>query len=326
MEQRLIELLRLALRYACHDIHFKQNKNEISMEMRVNGVMRNIKTKFDDYRLVQYLQYLANLDVSNLLTPQTGEFNMEIDGQMLKLRYATINTANSSSGVLRILSQEIKQIPDDIKPIALHIQKWAELNAPKLILVTGPTGSGKTTFCYNIMKSIKNCKKYSVQDPVEIYCDDMIQIAVNDETGMTYENCIKQILRHDPDVIYIDEIRSSECARMATIAANTGHTVIAIMHAPDCSKAIQRMIEYGVDEKQLKDTLLYVVNARLMIDKKGKKTQLFETANEDEIRYYIDNHQMPIEHISISSVVKTFEKYHKYKRIEYNGIHNTARK
>ena len=102
MEERLIALLRLALKYNASDIHFMMRYQEVSIEMRIDGLCRKVKTKFEDYKLIRYLQYKANLDVGNILEPQTGQFEIEVDGNLLSLRFAVINRINYCNGVLRI--------------------------------------------------------------------------------------------------------------------------------------------------------------------------------------------------------------------------------
>ena len=139
MEERLVALLRLALKYNATDIHFSVVGNETSIDMRIDGEPRNVKTHFDDYKLTKYLKYMANLDVSNNNSPQTGTFDMEIDGKNIPLRFAVIEAGNNINAVLRIL--------DDRTPTLSQNQQLNDLmqNNCGLILLSGPTGSGKTT-------------------------------------------------------------------------------------------------------------------------------------------------------------------------------------
>ena len=114
MEERLIALLKLALKYGATDIHFTVRYQEVQIEMRIDGLCRKVKGRFEDYKLIRYLQYLANLDVGNIMTPQTGQFEMEVDGSLLSLRFAVINKVNYTNGVLRILNSRIRVNADSL--------------------------------------------------------------------------------------------------------------------------------------------------------------------------------------------------------------------
>lgn len=227
MEERLLNLLRLALKYNATDIHFYMSYQDVKIEMRINGDLRKVKTKFGDFRLIRYLQYLANLDVGNLLTPQTGQFELEVDDTLLSLRFAVINTLNSTNGVLRILNSNIRVSANNLSHVNAQNKYFQKLLRKDcgLIIFSGPTGSGKTTTLYSLLKSVKNKKIYTIEDPIEVRNEGMVQVEVNEAAGLDYSSGIKQILRHDPDIIMIGEIRDEKAAKMAVIAANTGHPV-----------------------------------------------------------------------------------------------------
>ena len=265
METRLIELIRLCfLKYGSTDIHFSSKYQEVEIQARIDGHMRKVRSKFEDYKLIRYLMYLANLDVGNYLIPQTGQFEMEVDNQLLNMRFAVIQSSdNTVSGVLRLLNNQTGiNYEEPIKSFANDVSNYATSNKPGLFLISGPTGSGKTTLAYSILKSLKNVKAYSCEDPVEIYIDSIIQLDCNESCGLTMGNLIKQVLRHDPTIINC-EIKDEESAKNAVIAANTGHTVLASLHAGSCESAVNRIIEYGVDENHLKENLCSVINLRL---------------------------------------------------------------
>ena len=292
MEERLIALLRLALMYKATDIHFNKMFQEVRIQMRIDGKLENVKSKIEDYKLIRYLQYLANLDVGNLLTPQTGQFEMEVDGTLLSLRFAVLNNLNYTNGVLRILNSNLPVSINNLSHINSQNRYFQSLLNKDcgLIIFSGPTGSGKTTTLYSLLKSVRNRKIYSIEDPVEVYNDNFIQIQINESAGIDYASGIKQILRHDPDIIMIGEIRDEKAAKMAVVAANTGHLVLTTIHASKASSCISRMVELGVNEEHLYENLLCIANQRMMISKDTKeKIVLYEIMDRKEIEYYRQN-------------------------------------
>lgn len=292
MEERLLSLLKLALHYNATDIHFYMSYQDVKIEMRINGELKKVKSKFGDYRLIRYLQYLANLDVGNLLTPQTGQFELEVNGALLSLRFAVINTIESTNGVLRILNSNIRVSAENLSHVSAqnsYFQKLLKKDSG-LIIFSGPTGSGKTTTLYSLLKSVKNKKIYTIEDPVEVRNSQMVQVEVNEAAGLDYAAGIKQILRHDPDIIMIGEIRDEKAAKMAVVAANTGHLVLTTLHASRASSCISRMVELGVNEDHLYENLLCIANQRMMINKDTKeKVVLYEIMDYSEIQFFRQN-------------------------------------
>ena len=289
MEERLLALLRLALRYNASDIHFMVQYHEISIELRIEGLCYKVKTKNEDFKLVRYLQYLANLDVGNIMTPQTGQFEIEVDGVLLSLRFAVINKIEYCNGVLRILNSRLKLDVNNLSSIKVQNAYFRSLLAKKcgLILFSGPTGSGKTTTLYSLLKSVRKKKIYTIEDPIEVYHDNMIQLSVNQTMDFDYDEGVKQILRHDPDIIMIGEIRDEKAAKIAVVAANTGHLVLSSIHTSKASSCISRMIELGVNEEHLYENLLCLSNQRMMFNHKTRSRMvLYEVMDRREIEYF----------------------------------------
>lgn len=289
MEERLLALLRLALRYNASDIHFLVQYHEISIELRIEGLCYKVKTKSEDFKLIRYLQYLANLDVGNILTPQTGQFEMDVDGVLLSLRFAVINKNEYCNGVLRILNSRLKLDVNNLSSLKNQNAYFRSLLSKRcgLILFSGPTGSGKTTTLYSLLKSVKNKKIYTIEDPIEVYHNDFIQLNVNEKMHFDYDDGVKQILRHDPDIIMIGEIRDEKAAKIAVVAANTGHLVLSSIHTSKACSCISRMMELGVNEEHLYENLLCLSNQRMMFNNKSKRRMvLYEIMDRKEIEYY----------------------------------------
>ncbi len=292
MEERLLSLLRLALRYNATDIHFSMFYQEVKIEMRIDGKFFRVKEKFEDYRLMRYLQYLANLDIGNLTIPQTGQFEMDVDGNDMSLRFAVINSGNSTNGVLRILNSNLKVTADKLSNLEGQNRYFRSLLTKRcgLVLFSGPTGSGKTTTLYALLKACRNKKIYSIEDPIEVYNDGIIQLQINEKMGFDYKTGVEQILRHDPDIIMIGEIREEKAAQIAVVAANTGHLVLSTIHSSKASSVISRMCELGVNESHLYENLICIVNQRLMTNVRDrKKIVLYEVMDAKEIGYFRKN-------------------------------------
>jgi len=307
MEKRLLAILRLAIKYGASDIHFTSFYNNIMIEMRINGRLLEVKSEKEDIKLLRYMQYLANLDIGNCLVPQSGQFEMDVDGINISLRFSIINKNNFSNGVLRIMNNHLNLDGNNLSMIESQNNYFKKLmqNDCGLILFSGPTGSGKTTSVYSLLKTIHDKKIYTAEDPIEVYLDNMIQIQINEQIGLDYEATIAQLLRHDPDIILVGEIRDSKAAKMAVMAANTGHLVISTIHSSYAHTCINRMIDLGVNEEHLYENLLCIVNQRLVNTKDNKRQAIFEIMDQNEIEYYRNNKTNTK---TFNSVIKQIEK------------------
>lgn len=307
MEERLIKLLKLALKYRATDIHFYLSYQKMNIEMRINGKCIKIVDKPGDNKMIRYLQYMANLDVCHMSEPQTGHFEMEVDNILLSLRFSCINEIEYTNGVLRILNNNTGVNIDNLSKIDNQNRYFKSLlkNTCGLIILSGPTGSGKTTTAYSLINSVKNKKIYTIEDPVEIRYDGLIQIQVNEAIDLDYSKGIKQILRHDPDIIMIGEIRDDKAAKAAVEAANTGHLVITTIHTSKASSVISRMCELGVNKDHLYENLLCISNQRMMINNITKdKHVIYEIMDQDEIEYYRDNNRNSKEFLTINKQIE----------------------
>jgi len=295
MNERLLEILRIALAYRVSDIHFSLSENGSTLiEMRVDGKIRQLKSGEKDGRLFHYLMYRANLDVSSVFEPQTGSFEITVDGVRLSLRFAIMSAWQRTSGVLRILNSTHGITIDSLSRDEAVLRWMKRIPEMKngLIIFSGPTGSGKTTALYTILDAVKERKIFTLEDPVEVIHENYVQLQVN-EKQMGYAEGIRQLMRHDPDIIMIGEIRDSLAANMAVRSALTGHLVVTSLHSFSCIGAIGRMIELGVEKAALRSVLRGVSNQRLFRDEEGKRTGVYECLDENGIAYWFEKQCLP---------------------------------
>ena len=303
MEERLNRLLKQALDHHASDIHFVSNDGFFRIVFRVADKLIEVKTEADDQRLLSYLRYQARMDVGTLLRPQTGQFERMIEGARLSLRFAYINNNQKERAVLRILNSNTLQSLRQLSCFNSDIEEIMELFKRRsgLIVISGLTGSGKTTTLYTVLDNIDDKKIMTIEDPIEVFKDNYVQLQVNESIGFDYSEGIKQILRHDPDIIMIGEIRDESAAKAALRAANTGHLVVASIHSSSPSLTIDRLLELDIDMSNLKDILLAVITQRLY-RRKGKedtRCAIYEIVKEKELECWYQNGSFPKQHQSL---------------------------
>ncbi len=294
MKERLIQILRAANAWNVTDIHFGISQNsgrKVTIEMRVDGRIRQLKEDPDDLRLFHYLMYRADLDLSGAMEPQTGRFEETVDGRRMSLRFALVSSYYVTSGVLRILNSR-----DSLQVRALtHDEEAADwlqditAHPCGLFILSGPTSSGKTTSLYTILNAAEDKRIFTLEDPVEVVNERYVQLQVNEKRHFTYDDGIRQLMRHDPDIIMIGEVRDSTTAAMAVRSALTGHLVVTSLHSFSCVSAIHRMMDLGVQEYQLRDVLTGISCQRLFDCPQGGRTGIYEWMDRKEIGYYFDH-------------------------------------
>ena len=207
IEKRLNAILSLAVKNNASDIHFAQKYEQADISMRINNTMRRVKSKAGDDKLIRYLQYRSNVDLGSL-SPQTGQFEVLYGENILSLRFAVINTYNATNGVLRILNSNLKVEADKLSKLKSQNEYFKKLLKQDngLILFSGATGSGKTTTLYSLLKSVDGSIIYTIEDPIEVVNDKFVQLQINERIGFDYEAGIKQIMRHDPDIIMVGDL------------------------------------------------------------------------------------------------------------------------
>ncbi|UTE76318.1 competence type IV pilus ATPase ComGA [Rossellomorea sp. KS-H15a] len=254
------------------DVHLIPRTKDYLIQFRKLGVLVPFQTIDPDQadRLIAHLKFMASMDIGEKRKPQSGSFSLTVRNTPLSLRISTLPTTHlKESLVIRILPQKY-QIP--IEKMSLYPSSAKKLlallmHSHGLILFTGPTGSGKTTTLYSLVHHCSvalNRNVITLEDPVEKQHDEMVQIQVNEKAGITYSTGLKAILRHDPDIIMVGEIRDRETAEIAIRASLTGHLVISTLHTRDAKGAIYRLMELGIEWHDIEQTLLAVSAQRLL--------------------------------------------------------------
>ena len=268
----LLELiLESAIKQKATDLHIEAEKYDFSVRARIDGILKEVFVfeKVIYHPLVSKIKLLANLDISEKRKPQDGRFTMTFDNAVYDFRVSTIPTLHGESIVLRILDQ--KKILLRLSELGMseyNLKKFENLiHSPYGILfVTGPTGSGKTTTLYAGINEIKDVKKkiITIEDPVEYEIGLVEQIPINHKIGLTFALALRSVLRQDPDVIMIGEVRDIETLNAAIQASLTGHLVLATLHTNDAISSITRMIQMGAKPYMVADALIGVVSQRLV--------------------------------------------------------------
>lgn len=264
-------ILADALKSRASDIHIEPFRDRLRLRFRIDGVLQERPSPPAALsRLVaSRVKILAGLDIAERRRPQDGRARIAVAGRALDLRVATAPTAHGESITIRLLedrdttvSLESVGLSDADRDLLLH-----HLEAPYgLVLVTGPTGSGKTTTLAGALSKLNapGRKLISIEDPIEYQIEGVNQIAVNPAIGLTFAAVLRSVLRHDPDIIVVGELRDGETAEIAVNAALTGHLVLATVHTNTAAGAAPRLIDMGVDPALLRSTLRLAIAQRLV--------------------------------------------------------------
>ncbi len=253
------------------DIHLEREASGVAVRHRVDGMIRNVRTLDADtgLPLVSRIKIMAGLDIADRLRPQDGRMSVTIGAGQVDLRVSTLPAAHGEKVVLRVLDTRAGGATFD--SLGLSEDALARLRAlldirEGLVLVTGPTGSGKTTTLYAALRAIqqRGVNVVTVEDPIEYRLPGIVQVQVNTRTGLTFASALRSILRQDPDVILVGEIRDAETAAIAVQAALTGHLVLSTLHTIDAAGAIARLDDLGVDRYKVAAALKGVIAQRLL--------------------------------------------------------------
>jgi len=270
--KKLVNLVLLqAIRDSASDVHFEPFEDEFKMRYRIDGVLFEMvpPPKYVALAIASRIKVMANLDIAERRIPQDGRIELLVEGRPVDLRVSVLPTLFGESVVLRVLDRA--QVNLDLEQLGFREE---ELNVVRqlikkphgIVIVTGPTGSGKTTTLYSALRELNttDVKILTSEDPVEYDIDGMIQVQIKSDIGLTFARCLRSFLRQDPDIILVGEIRDLETAQISVQSSLTGHLVFSTLHTNDAPSSIARLLDLGLEPFLITATLEAIIAQRLV--------------------------------------------------------------
>ncbi|MFP3727422.1 GspE/PulE family protein [Priestia filamentosa] len=264
-------IFKNAVNEGASDIHIGATERKIEVRYRIDGILHKVRElpKRLQPALVSRIKTMADMDITERRVPQDGRIQINLNGKSIDMRVSSLPSVNGEKITIRLLDKG--NLLMDIKELGFQpkIEEEFEglINSPVgIILITGPTGSGKSSTLYTVINELNDESKniITIEDPVEYKLDGIVQVNVNTKSGMTFAEGLKAILRQDPDIILIGEIRDKETAGIAVKASNTGHLVFATLHTNDAVSTIVRLMDMEVEPYLVAGTVKGVINQRLV--------------------------------------------------------------
>ncbi|MGK0290600.1 MAG: type II secretory ATPase GspE/PulE/Tfp pilus assembly ATPase PilB-like protein [bacterium] len=264
-------ILEKAVQLNASDVHFDSYHNNKGVRLRVDGELETISTPFPiDQYLFTKVKLISGMDISQKRVPQDGHFeHLSKQGFKFDLRTSTVPSNYGESLVIRLLAKtttnlDIEKLEFSDECLQLILEQIQRSHG--LILVTGPTGSGKTTTLYSILKRLWSEKLniMTIEDPIEYHFEEIRQVEVNEKTGITFAKALRSFLRQDPDIILVGEIRDKETAEVAIQAAQTGHLVLSTMHSSNVFEAINRLKNLEIQNENIGSSVKMILSQRLL--------------------------------------------------------------
>lgn len=276
------QLLNQLVHERISDLHIDLSKNEEKMIYRRHKLQVKQVSGKDIIQIYDYLKYISHLDLSTSSKPQTGSFEYIIDDKVYHFRFAMIETHFRKSGVLRVLN--LSSI-DSLAAIVPKQHKLFDLLtiANGIILFTGATGSGKSTTQFHFLKALKEKQIYILEDPIEVFEESFIQIDIS-EHSLDFDTAMTQLLRHDPDVISLGEVRKNDELSTLIRAGLSGHVVTSTLHAGSMDHVISRLLDLGASDYDLSHVLKGIVYQELKVNEKGEVYAEVSVESEKEIK------------------------------------------
>lgn len=271
IEALLNKLIEQALEKKASDIHIEPQQEKVRIRQRIDGLLHEVQmlTMAIYPSLISRLKILAVMDIAEKRQPQDGHFQMKFGQREVDFRVSTLPTVNGEKAVIRILDKNTQKA--DMAEIGMNPDVLLGVNRllakpHGVILVTGPTGSGKTTTVYSMIRQLNDLETniITIEDPVEFQIENINQVQVNSKAGVLFSNTLRSVLRQDPDVIMVGEIRDQETAEIAVRASLTGHLVISTLHTNNSAGTLSRLVEMGIEPFLVSSSLLGIVSQRLV--------------------------------------------------------------
>lgn len=269
---RLVDMMVMqAVREKASDIHIEPEEETLSIRFRIDGILhgQDAPPKHFQSAIISRIKILADLDIAERRKPQDGRFHMKMENRQIDIRVSCIPTIYGENVVMRLLDTSSAILSfEELGLSSATLEKYKKLlkYSHGIILVTGPTGSGKTTTLYASLKTINTPEKniITIEDPVEYRLSGIRQVQINPKVDLTFANGLRSIVRQDPDIIMVGEVRDLETAEIAIRAALTGHLVFATLHTNDAPGAITRLIDMGVEPFLVASSIIGIIAQRLV--------------------------------------------------------------
>jgi len=269
---RLVDALLMdAVKRGASDIHFEPEKRFLRIRYRIDGILRQVRILHINYwaGMAVRLKVMANMNIAESRAPQDGRISLTLSGHSIDFRVAAHPTIHGENIVLRILDRKKGIVPLDqldLQPDALDTLKLMMARPEGIILVTGPTGSGKTTTLYSLLNHIntEEVNIMTLEDPVEYPMSLIRQTSIGEATKLDFANGVRSMMRQDPDIVFVGEIRDEPTAEMAFRAAMTGHQVYSTLHTNSAFGAIPRLLDIGVKPHVMAGNIIGIVAQRLL--------------------------------------------------------------
>ena len=309
-------LLADAVERGASDVHFEPEQNFLRIRYRIDGVLRQIRSLHKTYwpAMAVRIKVMAKMNIAETRAPQDGRISLTLTGRAVDFRVASQATSHGENVVLRILDRQKGIVPLDglgLEKNQLELLKKMIARPEGIILVTGPTGSGKTTTLYSVLNHINSdgLNIMTLEDPVEYPMTLIRQTSVNEAAKMDFANGIRSLMRQDPDIILVGEIRDEDTATMAFRAAMTGHQVYSTLHTNSAIGAIPRLLDIGIVPDVLSGNIIGIVAQRLMRRLCKHCKQPYEASAADCKLLGVDVGKAPTLHRSVGCDQCDFQGY-----------------
>ncbi len=264
-------IIERAVTERASDIHMEPRDREMVVRMRIDGVLRQILTVPKDLMgsVISRIKVMSNLDLTERRAPQDGRANVRVKGVEIDLRVSTLPTIYGEKITIRLLNKSAQLLKaDSLGLFGENLKKFNRLmeNSDGMVLIVGPTGSGKSSTMYTMINTlnVEEVNLVTLEDPVEYNIDGVNQVQINDKVGMTFANGLRSILRQDPDIIAVGEIRDGETAEIALRAAITGHYVLSTIHTNSAISMLDRLLDIGCEPYLIAEAVKGVISQRLV--------------------------------------------------------------